>query len=110
MTTTHSSRGQRHLANIRRETIHDQRRREVAGAHRTLDRLRAEQDRLSANPWDSRTPARNGQLVVAIRDAEDRIRRLNAEAEVEHVFGLEPVPAAAPEPVSRRGFPPAWKL
>lgn len=108
MTTT--TRGQRHLDSIRREAIHDQRRREWTGAHRTLDQLLNEQDRLERIPWHSRPEGRAGQLVVQIRDTRQRIRELEVTREVERMFGLEPVPAAAPEPVSRRGFPPAWKL
>ena len=107
MTTT---RGQRHLENIRREDIHDQQRRALASAHRTLDRLKNERDQLSEQPWHR--PERRGQLVVLIRDAEQHIAELTACQEVERLWGMEPLP---PSPVvelsgSRRVFPPAWQL
>jgi hypothetical protein len=105
-----STRGERHLANILREDIHDQQRRALASAHRTLDRLKAEQDRLSEQPWHR--PERRGQLVALIRDATQHIAELQACAEVERIWGLEPIaPAAAVVPSgSRRGYPPSWKL
>jgi hypothetical protein len=105
-----STRGARHLANVLTEDIHDQQRRALASAHRSLDALKAEQDRLSELPWHR--PERRGQLVALIRDAEQRITQLTQEAWVERAFSLEPIAPAPPVAAngSRRGMPPAWYL
>jgi hypothetical protein len=108
---TTSTRGQRHLEATLFEAVHEEQRRALANAYRTLDRLKDEQHRLSEQPWTPR-PERRGQLVVLVRDAEQRVRELVANAEVERMFGLPPIPPA-PAVVangSSRGLPPAWYL
>jgi hypothetical protein len=104
-------RAQRHLDQIRRAQIRDQQQRELNGARRTLDRLKAEQDRRERlGPW--RDMARDGELTVLVRDTEQRIREYEALIETEHAFNLEPspLPGLDVDPSARRGLPPSWRL
>jgi hypothetical protein len=110
--TTISTRGQRHLDNIRLAAIHDQRSREINGIHRRLDQLRDEQDRREQlGPWRDRT--RDGLLVTLIATWERRLAEAQACIDVEHMFGLErsPLSSDVVDPSYQgRGGPPAWKL
>ncbi len=104
------TRGARHLANIRREVIHERQRNALASAHRSLDRLEAEQDHLTQMGW-ARSPAENrrlGATVTAIADAKQRIAQLEAERETERIFGLEPLAPTVQASGTRTGYPPAW--
>jgi hypothetical protein len=109
-----STRGARHLADLRREAVREQQERDIASAHRTLDRLEAEQDRLTAMGW-ARTEPQNrrlGTLTTLITDQRQRITDLERLQETERVFRLEPqpLPAAVTPNGSRRGLPPSWYL
>src|SRR6266511_2038186 len=104
------TRGARHLANIRREVIHERQRNALASAHRSLDRLEAEQDHLTQMGW-ARSPAENrrlGATVTAIADAKQRIAQLETERETERIFRLEPLAPTVQASGTRTGYPPAW--
>jgi hypothetical protein len=109
--TATPTRGQRILENLRTELAHQQRADRIAGARRTLDRLQDQQARLEqASPWSPGYGQRRGDLVVAIRNARQRIAELEAAAETERAFGLQPVLEVS-EPVrGRPGTPPTWYL
>jgi hypothetical protein len=113
MATTHlardPSRAQRHLADVYERQIRDQQQRELAGIHRTLDKLRDEQDRRERlSPWRDRT--RDGQLTVLIRDTEQRLIEAEAWIDTERAVGLDPAPLPRVGDPSYRPGPPAWKL
>jgi hypothetical protein len=107
-----STRGQRHLANLRTELIHERQRNALAGAHRSLDRLEAEQDRLAAMGWN-RTPAQSrrlGTVTTVIADTRQRIAELQAIQAVERDFKLEPTLPPVEVSGSRFGMPPTWYI
>jgi hypothetical protein len=104
------ARAQRHLADVYEREIRDQQQRELAGIHRSLDRLRNEQDRRERlGPWRDRS--RDGQLTTLVATWEQRLREAQACIDVERAVGLDPTPLPRDyDPSYRRGLPPAWKL
>jgi hypothetical protein len=109
---TATTRGARHLDNLRTERIHERQRARLAGAYRSLDRLQAERDRLAAMGWD-RTQAQSrrlGTVTVVIADARQRIAELVAVAEVERIFHLAPTLPPTEVSGARNGMPPTWYL
>jgi hypothetical protein len=105
-------RAQRHLDQARTAAIHEQRARELNGAYRTLDRLKAEYDQRPERFGPYRDRTRDGQLTSLIATWEQRIRDLEGIVETERLFNLPPDPFPPPDPVrpGRNGGPPAWKL
>ncbi len=111
MPTAAPTRGQRILENLRTELAHQQRADRLASARHRLDQLRDEQARLEQlSPWDRRRHARAGELVVAIRNAEQRIAELEGAREVERIFNLEPVLEVSEPARGKPGLPPSWYL
>jgi hypothetical protein len=96
------------LDNLRLRTAHEQQAQRHAAAYRDLNRLLDQQDRLDQIPWHRRPSGRAGYLVVAIEQARQRIREVEAIAQVERAFNLPPILDDA-EPERRPNSQP-WRL